>query len=331
MPKAKSLLLKKIQGAQITQIVYVMARLGIADFINQEERSLDEISEELGLSLLLLQRLFPALESTNLVKRLPNGRYALTDEGLLLRKQEEDSLYHLAMYKSAPFVWRAMEYFCEGLSSGESPFELAHGTHLFDYLENNTEANTLFQDAMSHFERHSSKALIDLYDFSSFKHITDLGGGNGSFLHSVLERYPDLKALNFDLSHVIEKARRIVQHSSIEHREGSFFEQIPGDSDAFLLRNILHDWSDESCLEILKTIYRDSRPDSKLLLIETLISSSPDSKLGRFSNITMFMMTPGGRERSEEDLLDLCAQSGFIHTETIRCSGSKSLLEFTKK
>ena len=50
-------------------------------------------------------------------------------------------------------------------------------------------------------------------------------------------------------------------------KSGNFFESIPNGADAHLLKNTLHDWSDEDCLRILKNIYAAAEPRTKLLVV----------------------------------------------------------------
>lgn len=86
----------------------------------------------------------------------------------------------------------------------------------------------------------------------------------------ILAKYPLTRGILFDLPPVIEGAPELLRNCGVEHRVelrgGDFFRCVPGGADAYLLNQILHDWSDADCVRILKTIHTASRPGAKLLL-----------------------------------------------------------------
>lgn len=52
-----------------------------------------------------------------------------------------------------------------------------------------------------------------------------------------------------------------------------FFSPQPNkDAAAFLLRNILHDWSDSYCLKILRPLRAAAAPSTRLMIVEHFIS-----------------------------------------------------------
>ena len=63
--------------------------------------------------------------------------------------------------------------------------------------------------------------------------------------------------------------------------------------------------------------------------METLIPDDSKSRLGRFASITMFLMTPGGRERKESAYRALAEEAGFVCGPAIHSSSSKGLLELS--
>src|SRR5262249_32637253 len=97
--------------------------------------------------------------------------------------------------------------------------------------------------------------MLEAYDFSASHVLADIGVGYGSLVGAVLQRYPKLKGLLFDLSHVVGRARESLKTYGVAERcsviEGNFFESVPGGADTYLLRHIIHDWSDEQSVQIL--------------------------------------------------------------------------------
>jgi hypothetical protein len=89
---------------------------------------------------------------------------------------------------------------------------------------------------MTAFHGHETAAMMEAYDFRSINVLADIGGGNGSLIGSVLQRYPKLHGHLFDLGHVVGRARESLKAYGIGDRcsviEGSFFESVPSGADA---------------------------------------------------------------------------------------------------
>lgn len=322
MRRAKAELLRKIHGGQICQIVHCMARLKIADALKAGPLSLEALSEKCSVAKDPLRRLCAALVALHLLDAQDNS-YWLTDEGKLLLSEDPTGLYAIACFKGDRLVWDALGRLCDGLKSGRSPFELAHGKELFEHLEQAPQQAETFHAAMESYERQSSDKILDLYDFSKMQSVVDVGGGSAGFLKRLLRRNPKLQATLLELPAV---AHRVSPHDRLSVECGSFFDQVPVGADAYILRNILHDWDDERCHKILRNVKAAMRPDSRLLIFETVVDRSPDARLGRYSDLNMFVLTPGGKERDEAELLSLLETEGLACLQILRCTASKALI-----
>jgi hypothetical protein len=106
---------------------------------------------------------------------------------------------------------------------------------------------------------------------------------------------------------------------------GNFFEKIPIDADAYILRNIVHDWNDEDALAILRTLRRATRPTARVMLIEWLIPESSDFNFGKWTDITM-MTSVGGRERTKTEFETLFSEAGFELEEIVPTASSFSIV-----
>src|SRR5262249_23620357 len=138
--------------------------------------------------------------------------------------------------------------------TGESSFEKVFGLPLFDYIGKHLELAPLFDAGMTAFHGYETAAMLDAYDFSDIQTLADIGGGNGSLLAAVLQRHPSLRGILYDLGHVIGRASDNIHTLGLDARcsviEGSFFESVPPGADAYLMRHVLHDWTDEQCIQI---------------------------------------------------------------------------------
>jgi hypothetical protein len=91
---------------------------------------------------------------------------------------------------------------------------------------------------------------------------------------------------------------------------GNFFESVPSGADTYLLRHIIHDWTDEQSVQILNN-YRKVIPNNgRLLIIEAVVPSGNEPSLAK--DFDMVMLTfPGGVERTEEEYRFLLERAGF--------------------
>ncbi|MCA9016410.1 MAG: methyltransferase, partial [Planctomycetaceae bacterium] len=172
------------------------------------------------------------------------------------------------------------------------------------------------------------------YDFSQIKVLADVGGGNGSNLISILQAYPNLRGMLYDLPHVVERAQAQFEQAGVADRceliGGDFFESVPQGADACILRHIIHDWNDDKSLCILKNCHAALPEDGKLLVMESVISPGNDLFMGKFVDLVMLLVT-GGKERKREQFQSLYQQAGFELTDIFRTATEISIIEGVKR
>lgn len=307
MKRTKLDLLKKIHGGQVSQIVSACAKLKLCDYLKNGPRSLNELESILHIPDSRLRRFLYALIHLNILKETECDCFELTEEGAFLISDHEQSLYPIALFKGSRMLSGANACLYEGLKSGEAPLKHAFGLDLFDFLEQNQEEFDIFHEAMLYYEKTSSKKILDFYDFTHHHSIIDIGCGMGTLLSYVKQKYPHLQVTGYDLPSVVAKAKTISPH--LNYISGDFFESIPQGYDLYLLRNILHDWSDEKCLQLLKNLKNSVESTSKLLLLETVTAEVSSSHVGRFSDLNMFILTGNGKERSLSEIKALLTQA----------------------
>ncbi|XP_020203607.1 anthranilate N-methyltransferase [Cajanus cajan] len=200
----------------------------------------------------------------------------------------------------------------DAILEGGIPFNRVHGKHLFEYSYSNSSFNQLFMAAMTNRATLIMKKIVESYKgFENTKRLVDVGGGLGVTLNIITSKYPHIKGINFDLPHVIEHAS---PYPGVEHVGGDMFESVP-EGDAILMMCVLHDWSDEWCLKVLKNCYGAIPKDGKVIVVDGVLPFEPKTT-GEVKSISQFdvlMMTtnPGGKERSEEEFMALAKGGGF--------------------
>jgi len=208
------------------------------------------------------------------------------------------------------------------------------GSPIFDHLAQHPGQGKHLRDAMTGIHGRETGAMLDAYDFSGIQVMADIGGGNGSQVTAILQKYPDMQGILFDLPHVIARARPKIEAAGVANRcqliEGDFFESVPCGADAYIMRHIIHDWDDEKSLLILRNCQAVMSPGNKLLLVESVIPRGNEPFMGKFLDLTM-MLIPGGQERTEQEFRELYDRAGFELMRIVPTSTEVSVIEGVRR
>jgi hypothetical protein len=223
----------------------------------------------------MLQRMLRALVPSGLLTETAGGEWVLTPLGEWLCPDRQGSLHPVAIYASEPWMRGAWDSLEHGLRTGGVPFENANGVPYFDYLDHNPEARRVFDSVMATRNSQRLSELATAYDWARFRHIVDVGGGQGILLFGLLRAHPALIGTVFDLPEVAAVAERYAVWEGLEGRieavGGNFFSDNPPCGDALILSRILNDWSDKACVRILRNCRAAISASGELLVLERVI------------------------------------------------------------
>ncbi|GAA4437214.1 methyltransferase [Bremerella cremea] len=321
-----------ITGYWVSQLIYVAARLEIADLLKEGPRSVEDLAEASAANADALYRVLRGLASVGIFTETDPRHFALTPSAEPLRKDVPGSKYALAlMTGDEQFrTWAELEY---SVRTGKTAFDHVYGKPIFQYLGENPSKAKIFDAAMVGIHGREVDALLNVYDFSQFGVLADIGGGNGSQIRSILKHTPGMKGILFDLPHVIERAESLFTDANLADRcqrvGGNFFESVPAGANAYVLRHIIHDWDDESCLKILNACHAAMPDDAKLLIVESVIPAGNDPFGGKLLDIVM-MLIPGGKERTELEYQELLTKAGFRLERVVPTDSEISIVEASK-
>jgi hypothetical protein len=182
--------------------------------------------------------------------------------------------------------------------------------------------------------RGAIRATIAAYDFGQFRHVADIGGGQGQLIAGILSAHPTLRGTLFDQPHVVAQAEPVLAAVGATERceivGGSFFEAIPAGADAYVMRSVIHDWDDDRALAILKSCRRAMRTGDRLLLIERVIEPPNQGLINKLSDLNM-LVAPDGQERSYDEYAALCRQAGFEPRGAVRAGTQTQIVEATAR
>lgn len=318
-----------ICGYWISQMIHVAARLRLADELHAGPRTVTALAETVAAHPRSLGRLLRGLASVGLFEETPPGTYQLTPLAEFLRDDHPQSVRPMALMMGG-VQYQAWGELLHAVRTGETGFAQRFGQPLFDYLATRPDEAAEFDRAMVAIHGREGAAVAEAYDFARVRRVVDVGGGNGHQLIELLDRHPHLTGTLFDLPHVVERAAPGLAASRVAARidplGGSFFETVPTGADCYLLRHILHDWSDEESARILRTIRHAIPTSGKLLVIETVIPPGNEPNFAKLLDLTMLVI-PGGIERTEAEYRELFAAGGFRLTRILPTAAGVDLIE----
>jgi hypothetical protein len=298
----------------LTYCLSGVARLAVADHMSATPMPVEEIAAKTGAHAPSLYRVMRLLASMGVFREETGKRFALTPAGELLKSSAPGTMRYFAMMFGDEWTTRAYEHFTECLRTGKDGVSQAYGKHVFDLLAERPEQLANFQAAMTSSSTLAGKAVTDAYDFSGIKRLADVGGGHGALLAAILRRYPAMQGVLFDRAEIVAGVPKD-QFAGCEDRAaieaGSFFERVPDGCDAYIMKHIIHDWSDEHCRTILMLMRQKLPKDGRVLLCEMVVTDEPGPTPAKQLDIEMLVMTVGGKERTREEFAELFASSGL--------------------
>jgi hypothetical protein len=319
--ESRAQLLALVRGYRISQAIYVVTQLGIPDLLADGPLEIDELARATESHPASLRRVLLFLAGVGVLDKVGPQRFALTPMSALLRTGVPGSVRPSVLFSLAESHWRPWGHMLHTVRTGETAFDHAHGTGLFEYLASHPEVGAAFNAGMLGNSPDHARLVAATYDFSKINVVVDVGGGRGRLLATILERYPRLRGILFDQPHVIEDAREILEEVGVVDRcelvGGSFFDAVPAGGDAYVLRNIIHDWDDDQAVAILTSCRRSMTDDARLVLVERYLATDPhEAVLVLHADLEM-LVNVGGRERTTDEYASLLARSGLRLTRTI--------------
>jgi hypothetical protein len=251
--------------------------------------------------------------------------------GERLRTDAPGTFRYLAAFMGGQIATRAFGRLTDSIRTGVSGVRAEYGKDAFELLDDFPEEAEMFNRAMVGFSEVVGPAILDAYDFTGIERLADVGGGHGGLLAAILRRHPAMRGVLYDMPAVTAGApaagcfRGLEDRVSIE--SGSFLERVPAACDAYLLKHIVHDWSDEVCTRILRLVRAQLPPDGRVLVCEMVIDDDSGAPMAKMLDIEMLAFTVGGRERTPAEFEDLFATADLRLERIVPTQSPVSVLE----
>lgn len=325
-----------IDGYRSTALLYVAAKLGIADLLSSKRANANQLATDLRVNANALERFLRALAMIGIVRTDDDGNFALTPLGSAFRAGAPGSAKACAILAGDEFfpTWGAL---LDAVRSGEAQFQRIFGLSAWEHRQANPELSALFNSGLHEQTAQVADSILRAYDFEGAREIADVGGGHGGLLSGLLLAHPHLHGVLIDSSHVVAEARSALEKAGLIDRcrihDADFFKAVPAGSDIYLLKSVLHDWDDARCRQILSHCRKAMTPSSRLLIIERIKENGGEQDRATVMLDLHMLLMYGGRERSRGEYTKLAAatdlevkrilptDSGFQIIETMALGG----------
>lgn len=311
--------IRLIGGYMVSNAIRAAGSLGLFALADIDGGvSVDDAARAAGIDTDRLTRLIHLLQHAGLVGP-SEDRINLTSQGRLLVPGREGSLSNFAQNFTSPLFQRPWDLLEDSLRTGTPGFVLTHQQTVYDYFASDDAANTLFNDAMQEEAAATARPEAMLISLAPDETVVDLGGGDGTFLTTLLQANSSATGIVFDSSAGVANAPHVIERAGVADRctsqGGDFFTTIPRTGTTYILKSVLQDWDDDHVLQLLRTCAEQIPEGARLIIIGNFIPDTfeDDAAVGYLTDLCMLVIS-GGRERTIADLRRLLGAAGLPTT-----------------
>ena len=305
--------------------VHAVQDLSLLDHIGPQPTSMDEVAASCGGDLGLIRRLIEFLAAEGVLKVDAEGKVLSTERSRKLQSIGGVAWTYGTLLASTQHLGEAIRQ-----GGGAYPWAIAYGKPIFEAFSENPDWADKFGQAMSFSTSVTEPRIFELHRFQPFKLAVDVGGSHGNLMIRLLGQYPNTRGIVFDLPETAEQAKAVITNANMEDRieavGGSFFEKIPEGGDLYLLKHILHDWSDAESIAILNSIRAAMKPGKRLAVLERIVPDEYKPDVAYSYDMVMMLCTTG-KERRIGDFEAMFGQAGFNLDRVTNNPGGVSVIE----
>ena len=246
-------------GGWIAAAVGAAATLGIADLVDAQPRTARELADATGTSEAILTKVLRVLTNVGLFAEDADGRFSNTADSAMLKTDHPQSMRYFCQLAAGDYQ-RIMQALPYALRTGEPASHPVLGHSLYEYLDRDAAAAEIYDRAMEDLSRSVGVSFAELRDYSRARLVVDVGGGRGTVVKEIVRRHAHVRGICADRGTVCRRAAEQLQRDEPELAKRltfvptDFFAGVPGGGDIYILKNVIHNWNDKSCVRILRCI-----------------------------------------------------------------------------
>ncbi|HEX2085664.1 MAG TPA: methyltransferase [Solirubrobacteraceae bacterium] len=307
-----------------------MAELEIPEALEGRSRTARELAGEKGLDADALHRVLRFAALHGLLELDRRGRFRLTRTGRVLLRDHRHSMRAWILYLTERSTQEAWANVTDAVRTGKPAFPATHGESVWTYFEKHPREETQFAEGMRRITEIDLPSIVGGYPWPDEGTVCDVAGGVGTLLAGILNARPRLRGVLVDGAGVLREAEGHLAGQGVRDRvelsEGDFFERVDAKADVYVMKDVLHDWDDERCRQILRTVRVAMPSGSRLVLVETLQEPNAVEPVASFVDVHMLTQTDGGRQRSVAELHALLRDAD-LRPGQVRLTANPGLVE----
>lgn len=318
-------------GYETTLFLRAVCRFRIADILASGPATAAELARRLNVDADALHRTLRALVAHGVFELDEEGRFHNNRVSETLKVGVSGSMHAWAMFSGSKSNLEAWADYERTLETGKNAFERVHGKDCWAYFAEHPEEGQTFNQAMVDLTDLQAPAIAASYSFGDYATICDVAGGRGTLLAAILNKHPGVRGWLVDAPQVLDHAGAFLASRGVAERvdrkPGNMFLDVPAGADAYILKDILHDWDDARSIKILENIRRATAPGKKVLLVEIVVEPNEISTPGPMIDAHMMIATCDGRQRSVAEFRRLFEKSGFRFQRVVETPMPASVVE----
>jgi SAM-dependent methyltransferase len=327
-------MLNLINGFQVARALFIAARLRLADLVHGGVSDCTALAALSNTDAPSLYRVLRVLVSAGVFEMDEHGNVKMNPLAQTLISDAPGSLRAWAISQIGDDPYKAWGDLMYSVQTGGVAFERVFGCDSWAHRAKHPQSAKDFDEGMASFVSTHNEALLNSYPFGELGAVVDVGGGDGKLLATLLAAHPAMRGVLFEQPRVIEKASQRMAAGGLTARctvvAGDMFESVPAGGDAYILSRVLHDWTDERAIAILRNCRKAMAPGGKVLLVERVIPARIENSAAMrvlvASDLHMMVMN-GGRERTETQYRALFAAADLTLTRVAPAGTAMNVIE----
>jgi hypothetical protein len=304
--EAAAFILDEIFGYVYSAALRVAAALNLADHLRDGPLTAEALAERTGYAPSGIHRVLRLLATKGVFTEEEPGRFALTRPAAALCTTSPLSVRAAVLMMTEPAMWRSAGEVVASAKDATPSFDRVFGLPFFDYYARDPEAVAGFHDGMAAFSAVENEPVAAACAIPADATVVDVGGGQGGLLLEVLRHNPSSRGVLFDQTHVVAGNRLSAAPDVADRWEpvaGSFLDEVPP-GDVYLVKRVLHDWDDPTCVRILRNCVAAMRSGGRILVFDAVLPAGDTPHQAKALDLLMMTLMPG-HERTEEQFRDV--------------------------
>jgi hypothetical protein len=289
-----------------------------------------ELARQSGLHPLSLVRALRALTAFGVFREVAPSTFVNSEASSLFR-DAPGCIRNYALFATSEQFVKSSAALGHSLETGQAAHDHALGRSVWEYMRDHPEDNAAFNKGLAEVRKDEQTAIAAAYDWASVTSVVDVGAGAGALLASIIAQNPGIRGILIDRPDVLPDADHLLTGRGVREQcelvGGSFFELMQVRADVWILSQVLHDWPDAECREILSRCHEQMTSGDRLLVVEMVpVPGQPDVGIALL-DIAMMIFGGEARQRTEHEYNDLFSATGFGPARVMGTGTAFSILE----